>query len=291
MKRFSQRKGLTLVKTKFQKNNIDKDLKTGIWNTLITNYWKGFNEPLFRAILLEIDPDYYERLIKSIWINYFKYPIDELPSSDFNSRIGSFPHFIKEWIFSCKWYEIYDFIEFVANEKSVSNKSKNFQSEINNILEREISSYRFIDGIITEITSDEEIKAIDEVIQLYDFFITVTEHIKTALKHLADRKKPDYRNSIKESISGVEGLCKLIAKDKNADLHKALKKIEKKLKFAPALKSGLSKIYGYASSEGGIRHALSEETDIDFEDAKFMLVSCSAFIHYLILKANKAGIF
>ena len=31
------------------------------------------------------------------------------------------------------------------------------------------------------------------------------------------------------------------------------------------------------------------DTTLDFEDAKFMLVSRSAFINYLIIKANKAG--
>ncbi|MGQ9708742.1 MAG: AbiJ-NTD4 domain-containing protein, partial [bacterium] len=33
-----------------------------------------------------------------------------------------------------------------------------------------------------------------------------------------------------------------------------------------------------------------DEPNLSFEDAKFMLVSCSAFINYLITKAAKAGI-
>jgi len=46
-------------------------------------------------------------------------------------------------------------------------------------------------------------------------------------------------------------------------------------------------LYGYTSDSGGIRHALSDE-DVTptFEDAKFMLVSCSAFINYLKAKMN-----
>ncbi len=38
------------------------------------------------------------------------------------------------------------------------------------------------------------------------------------------------------------------------------------------------------------RHALLDESDLDFEDAKFMLVSCSAFTNYLKGKVIKAGI-
>jgi hypothetical protein len=33
-----------------------------------------------------------------------------------------------------------------------------------------------------------------------------------------------------------------------------------------------------------------DEDKIDFEDAKFMLVSCSTFVNYLVVKSSKAGI-
>ena len=70
----------------------------------------------------------------------------------------------------------------------------------------------------------------------------------------------------------------------------ALDKIKGKLKIHSALERGFKQIYGYTSDTDGIRHALTEEATCDFEDAKFMLVSCSAFINYLVIKANKAGI-
>ena len=37
-------------------------------------------------------------------------------------------------------------------------------------------------------------------------------------------------------------------------------------------------------------HALMDEPTLDIEDAKFMLISCSAFVNYLVVKAQKAGI-
>lgn len=41
------------------------------------------------------------------------------------------------------------------------------------------------------------------------------------------------------------------------------------------------------SEGGGMRHALEEGSDeIQFEGAKFVLVSCSAFINYLIVKCE-----
>lgn len=56
------------------------------------------------------------------------------------------------------------------------------------------------------------------------------------------------------------------------------------------LKEAFKKLYGYTSDADGIRHALMDESNLDFEDAKFMLVSCSAFTNYLIAKAAKSNI-
>lgn len=102
--------------------------------------------------------------------------------------------------------------------------------------------------------------------------------------------KPDYRNSIKESISAVESLAQIISGDKKAELGKALKIIKDKIGLHTALEQGFSKLYGYTSDSDGIRHSLSEESTLDLEDAIYMLTSCSAFINYLIIKSDKSGI-
>lgn len=118
----------------------------------------------------------------------------------------------------------------------------------------------------------------------------VNEHIRRALELFSDRKPPDYRNSIKESVSAVESICKLITGDKSATLGQCIKEIESKVGLHPALENAFNNLYAYTSSADGIRHPLLEEPELDSEDAKFMLVSCSAFINYLITKSEKAGI-
>lgn len=63
-----------------------------------------------------------------------------------------------------------------------------------------------------------------------------------------------------------------------------MKKLEKNAITIPtALKSGIEKLYVYTNDEKtGIRHALMDETDTpEYEEAKFMLVACSAFINYI----------
>jgi hypothetical protein len=68
-----------------------------------------------------------------------------------------------------------------------------------------------VNGKIAQITSEEEIVSIEEATTTTDQFKPVSIHLDQALDFLADRKSPDYRNSIKESISAVESMCKLIS--------------------------------------------------------------------------------
>ena len=49
------------------------------------------------------------------------------------------------------------------------------------------------------------------------------------------------------------------------------------------MKAAFEKLYGYTSDASGVRHAGKlGGPDSTFEEAKFMLVSCSAFVNYLI---------
>ena len=120
-------------------------------------------------------------------------------------------------------------------------------------------------------------------------YAPVRAHIEEALNLMSDRKAPNYRNSIKESISAVEATCNLLA-GKKVTLGQCLKDVKRKIGLHSALENAFSSLYGYTSSAEGIRHALMDESTLSFDDAKFMLVSCSAFVNYLISKASKAGI-
>jgi hypothetical protein len=108
---------------------------------------------------------------------------------------------------------------------------------------------------------------------------------------LSDRKKPDYRNSIKESISAVEAICQIISGKQKATLPDCLKAFKDRKPLHPAFEQALVKLYSYTSDEGGIRHALSENSSApSFADAKFVLVSSSGFINYVLTKTAELGI-
>jgi hypothetical protein len=66
--------------------------------------------------------------------------------------------------------------------------------------------------------------------------------------------------------------------------------LSKKTELHGALKSAFNKLYGYTSDEDGIRHAILEEKEVGFDEAKYMIVACSAFVNFLISKAAATGL-
>jgi AbiJ N-terminal domain 4 len=282
--KFSQRIGASPSTKTIQVEDIDSELRNGLWNALKLYFFDPIGE--YNGYYYD---DVFGFFCQVLWLNFYKLPIDIIPNNHDRES------YIRERFFQFKWFEVYDFLEFVANLhpqtiKFDSNKLKEF---CNKILERENAGYRFIDDNIAPITNSTENNEIEEAINSTGHFTALSGanvHLKNSLDKISDKKSPDYRNSIKESISAVESVAKKISDNKNDTLAGALDKIKGKIKIHPALEKGFKQIYGYTSDTDGIRHALTEETNCDFEDAKFMLVSCSAFINYLITKANKNGI-
>ena len=156
---------------------------------------------------------------------------------------------------------------------------KNFVAQLNHEFARLSFAYRIVGKEVIEITSQNEIAEIEEALLQTS---NIKSHLSEALKLLSNRPNPDYRNSIKESISAVEALCREITGENT--LGPALKALDKKgLAIPTFLKSGFEKLYYYTNDfKTGIRHALMDASDApSFEEAKFMLVACSAFVNYI----------
>lgn len=192
---------------------------------------------------------------------------------------------LKRYLFEGEWFQMYDFLEKYISLFDTDDQKRRCR-DFNKILENECSGYRFINNLITPISNSEEIKTIEKATTTK--YSSVSTHLSKALGLFSNRKKHDYENAIKESISAVEALCCVITQSKNATLHNAINKLETNgIKLHPALLKAIDNLYGYASDEGGIRHGSIDFAGANSEDAKFMLVSCSAFVNYLIEKWEK----
>ena len=269
-----------------QLEGMDEPLRNGLWSV----FYETIAQPGRQHGTSFIDPysQYYDLLI-TLWRKFYKLSIDTFFS---HKKYGSHTEsieFLRVEFYKMSWFETYDFLEFVAQSIPEGSTTKvRFIENCNEILKQEVAGYRFIGSEITQITADEEVAEIEQAINEANAN-PVSSHLKRALELLSDRTEPDYRNSIKESISAVEALC--VNLTGATTLGQALTKLDKDstIKTHPALNEAFKKLYGYTSDAGGIRHALLEEDSLEFEDAKFMLVSCSAFVNYLQAKAAKAS--
>ena len=283
--KFSQRIGKVSATKQLQIESLDDDLKNGLWNGLklyVLDHLSKYGQ--------YGDDTEFDIFCSILWQHHYKLPIDTIPGYDNRSE-----QFIRDNFYKGQWYETYDLIEFIANidSDSLLFDIYQFKEFCNGILEREFSGYRFIGDKISPITNENEIQEIENAINQSGHFSSLKGaniHLKSALEKLSDKKAPDYRNSIKESISAIESVAKTISGNAKDSLGATLDKIKGKIKIHSALEKGFKQLYGYTSDSDGIRHALMEDHNCDFEDAKYMLVSSSAFINYLIVKADKAGL-
>lgn len=160
------------------------------------------------------------------------------------------------------------------------NRSYTAAAIYNDVFEREYVGYRIINGEARRITDEVEVESIEETLSSVQE--EVKHHIEKALGFMSDRESPDYANSIKESISAVERMCSIIV-GKATSLGDALSNLQKKgVSIHPQLRSAFEKLFAYTNGASGIRHAGElDGEDSTFEEAKFMLISCCAFVNYL----------
>ena len=275
---FSDREGIKPVNTKQQISDLDERTRKAIANTINGVYTYTFEHDTFG----EEKRFFLRDLLQDVYVQKITY---DTPYERSEKKI--FDDFINRTIIEDDYDSALTVVEYIVRKLERINREQHREEGIvevfNRLFEREYVGYRFVNETIVKVTDPVEIEEINEAISVS--FDNVKKHLEKALIHLADRKEPDYENSIKESISSVEAMCSIILGEKGT-LGDTLKKIEKKgvLTIHPALKSAFEKLYGYAGdAESGIRHAAGlGGRDTTFAEAKYMLVTCSAFINYLI---------
>jgi hypothetical protein len=267
---FSQRKGLVQVSEVIQVDSMNDVLRNSIWNALTLKVWRV---PGFMYDSRGDSSRRINQFVMELWGEYLKLPVDSRPLQPAKALDA-----IRQTFYQFEWNEVYDFLEFMVTAET--GLSSDLTSELNRVLERENSAYRIVANTVTDITAQEEMQMLDEAIRDTKF-APVSSHLQRALVLLADRETPDYRNSIKESISAVESMAKIVANDPKATLAQALKALEKNEQMHTALKDGFLKLYGYTNDADGIRHAMLEEPNLKAADAKYFLMSCTSFANYL----------
>jgi hypothetical protein len=269
MASFSERFGFE-KKQPLQVDRIDPALRNRLWSAFDLMYFGQWSRtPLANEV---------QDAMLMLWLTFYKEPNDTYPGpQEFmgkmrNSVLNEEP-----------WHRVYSALEAFLKIMGEGRRAP-VVTFANRVLAAENSGYRIVGTEFIPVTSPEEIKAVEDAVSVR--LVPVRSHVAAAIRFLGVGDKRDYRNSVKESISAVESLCRLVTKKR--DFGEAMKMLRRKIRMHPALEKAFTVLYAYTSDDGGVRHALLGKEEVSGSEACFMLVACSAFINYVIASMAEA---
>ena len=304
---FSQRYGHEPLPQPMQLEELSDDLRREIWN-LVYRFLKRFyyvpdSMGLLGKSKPDVDGEIWE-LVVNIFGKLYKLPQDEiLLSLDWvQSRF-------KKTVMHEKFNKVLDLIQIVANSDSPTGVTVTGNTIVQNQYSTRFIIHRneFILAISEQFNRHAAPYWLDMSQRSCQFFPrssrgqgeatqqaieTIRESgMKGASTHLRDAaariNEQRFADSVKDSIHAVESVACIIDNKASKTLTPALDSLEKAgLLNHPALKQGFEKLYGYASDEQGIRHALLDKgaPDVDVDEAVFMFGACASFAAYLVNK-------
>ena len=280
MELFSHRNGYREVRKEVQSNSFDKETINKLWDIISDCLISAGKEEyvdvggkrekiekINRCITTEVlgkPADTRSKMYPFFWKGSF---LDE----DSYERLRGF------W-FQASFPERVDTIEIFCKEMQDQELCRKFNETFKLLLVpyRVLNDGRIIDADSSEI----EYQAIENAIEH-------STHIDEAINLLFDRKNPNYLKAIGESVFAIEDECKQFG---DKDFSVCLSIIEKKFGMHPAWKRMLKGLYGFSSDEEGIRHSGNTNSEVDFEEAKLVVVLSSSVVNYLREKRAKQSL-
>ncbi len=198
-----------------------------------------------------------------------------------------------------EWYQFYDFVEIIAikvKEKEVDYTSmwdstafeifmfKSYRQKVNELFSQHKIQWRMneLGKLETSLPKDLELRVSAINSELKDNFEPARIHYAKA-RSFALSPSNDPENSIKESVSAIESVCKVIY-PKCSTLGDALKAMKKEKLISPMLITVFEKFYVYTNAEPAIRHGSAKMSGVDQMDAELALHLSAAFIRTIIAR-------
>ena len=289
--RWSEKEGLREVRSAVQDAGMDERLRTGLWNALWVSFISGLRVESDEYSSPEVNRQY-RPFLNSLWHNCLVWPLNSMPPPFAPAAVQAElqKHFLK-----CDWRDAYEMLAFCA--QNLPATAQVLVQMSNDVLEREMSAWHFLGNDLVRVMTEPEMKTIAQALDDAGPYAEVQEQLRKALALFSSREKPDHHNAIKEAVSAVETLGRLIVHDEKITLGASLHQMKTAKKLKPlaihdAVLDSFGQLYRYASDEGMIRHAAKPPSHrtVGFAEAQMMLGACASAISYLIAKANAGRI-
>jgi hypothetical protein len=207
-----------------------------------------------------------------------------------------FARTIETNILECEWFNFYEMCQITYSylREHGSNNSqqikpytyKDFQEQINALLKDEFLGFELKDGIIEKLgnpVTDTQIREVRVLLKEPEYK-GADQHFEKAIRALNMRPNPDVENCIKDAVSAIESVGRVIIGDENALLNDIIKDAEKKNVIPQPLDQTFQKIYAYRGNEPGIAHGAVDISKVTVDEAELILAISAAMIIYLVKK-------
>lgn len=207
-------------------------------------------------------------------------------------------YFIKN---ALSWNQVYDLIELIYDNLSYKEWSHingwielpeetrklryNFTIDVNNQFKSCCIGWILRKGRIefggSELLNEELIKKA-KLLLSNKSFENPNSQFNKALELLSRRPNPDIENSIKDAISAVEGILKILLGGKpKIKFGDGIKKLVNEGKIKKPLDEIFHALFGFASNAPGVRHGQPDRPVTSLPEAFFFIYTCAACIIYL----------
>ena len=238
-------------------SHLDKTMDTGHWGQYVGGNWKD--------------------ILQTAHVEFYILPLD-----DWCADFWPICKKLRKYIETQPFNRVFDLIQFVLRHRQCP---RGFADRLRRTFEACQLAYMIDTGppptILPAVTQAEG----NSVVESFGALREAGLHGSAA--HLREASacinRGDWAASVRESISAVESVARLLDPQASKTLGPALSSLERRRTLHPALKSAFSQLYGYTNQEQGIRHALLDEAKapVGQDEAVFMLGACAAFASYL----------
>lgn len=270
---FSQAQDYECVPAPLKLEELPKSARTQIWNLIYFH----LEQSIRRGVHTSTVSGSWEKILERMH-GFF----DNLARDDWTADFDSNRRTLREHIEGDRFNKVFDRLEFIMRDRECPYT---FIRDLNTVFEMCGLAYtidRSPPPNILPVATPQERRALVE--SLHDLrragLSGSTAHLEAASACINRR---DWSGAVRESIHAVESVARKIDPQASRTLAPALASIEKRDALHPALKDAFKKLYGYASDEQGIRHALLDHptAKVGMDEAVFMLSACASFASYL----------
>lgn len=291
---FLKEQGYIDVNKKLKFDEMSEQLRIDLWNEvarLFLNQYLHYIDSRENRYIVDI--------VKDLWTDCLGKRLDQFTNAFLNITVGwgyaidVIPETLSKYFFEMNCKQVYDFIHYLLQLEY--REIDEFSERCNNALIENGASWRIEYKKIIPIVDENEKIAIGEARDsTEEKFPGVFGHLDKALDFLATMESDNFGQCIDHSASAVESICRHIA-DTDKQLSDALNIIKNKniIYLHPVMIKLIRNIFDYASDIIDGRHSdkATGKTEVDnkeriasYEDAKFIFVSSSAVVTYLVQK-------